>query len=210
MTMTAEIVELAKKIADHLGDNWTHREQDEFSHVIYLDHADGSGMTMRLYNGRLSISGQYPSSVTDGDNVLHFYPHSSEDRVNITVSPDRSAEAIAKDIQRRFLPGYWAVYLEMVAQKQRQLDFIEQREVILKELGRALGIAPRKGEIKFPYHGAHQPHGTIKISLYQDIATVHFDVSGVPVETALEIAALLRQKKVRKANEDRSTETRVA
>jgi hypothetical protein len=100
---------LAQKIACNL-EGWTweepKNEADRDSRQLLVGPA-GARLHLRYdkYGGRIAIHGEYPR---DGGTI---YPWNDKDRPSaITVSAQREPNAIARDIERRYLPAYLAAY----------------------------------------------------------------------------------------------------
>lgn len=73
---------------------WQDRHQ-RFARLVNAE-IPGARVYVQCSRGRAEISGGYPEG---------FHPR-AEEAVRITVSMERSAAAIAKDIERRFLVAY--------------------------------------------------------------------------------------------------------
>ena len=86
--------------------------------------------------GRLSISGHYPESPHNVGSIGYH-----ERTPHITVDKTRSPDAIAKEIGRRFLPQYTAVY-------RATLEAVRKRDALNVETGeRALDLARAFGRL---------------------------------------------------------------
>ena len=96
--------DLAQRIAPHLRD-WT-PETNGNDLVGILHRPDGAvihlrGVSPYSTNNRIEVSGLYPAG------------HAPQGpRFAISISPKRTAEGMAQDIQRRFLPEYDRLYTE--------------------------------------------------------------------------------------------------
>ena len=131
---------LVEQIADALGDEWRKRADDEPRHCMAcIKRADGAVISMRSKNHRLSISGSYPRC-----DQFWFGPR-DKDRPRITVSMGRTADAIAKDIERRFLPKYGNEYIKAVNQQDDYLRDKAAQEACQHELEEILH-AKHRGE----------------------------------------------------------------
>jgi hypothetical protein len=116
-------------------DGWTLRPKDEESRAgwHYLDGPGGAAIAAGVGRwgigpGRVEFSGEWPQSDVDG---YRYGPYHGERSgySSITVALSRSAEAIANDIERRFLPGYLAEY-------EKRLNDCGERDVELREQNR--------------------------------------------------------------------------
>lgn len=116
---------MATNVATLLGNGWRLESVDEWGHYCKL--VDDKGHSIHINNGtrkegRYSISGGYPSDEhgRNLDYVRRAAGHNVE-LPKITVAWSRNPEAIAKDIIRRFLPDYLALYAK-AEEKQRETN----------------------------------------------------------------------------------------
>lgn len=100
---------------------------------------DALGMEISLYHDtykkRLVISPCYPRSK---ENTLYPYNGRVE---SITVSPDRDASAIAKDISRRLLPEFITTYQEGLKQLAEHNAYVDGQRVLWEKLCKLSGDA---------------------------------------------------------------------
>lgn len=99
--------ELAKQIADELGDEWTARGGHQNSgEDAFLSGPDGVELHVRepswpsSMKGRLRISGSFPQELRNHDR--------GADKHSITVALSKPPRRIAADIRRRLLPDHEA------------------------------------------------------------------------------------------------------
>jgi hypothetical protein len=122
--LRAEIQQTAAAVAAALGDTWhlvaPRKPENDFDSNFYFRIADADGRVFAIHaydsdfrrsGGKLSISGDYPASNELG---VSSTPHGMT-RPSISVSMSRGAATIAKEITRRFLPDYTAIFLKMAA-----------------------------------------------------------------------------------------------
>lgn len=99
MTMTIDIDVVVKGIAQHL-EGWDHRGQ--YPHYAYLVHTEsGTEIGIRLDKGRLELRGY----------VLNYWG-SSEVFSEASLSATREGKVLAREIERRVLPGLVEAYQE--------------------------------------------------------------------------------------------------
>lgn len=120
---------VARAVVEHLP-GWFYDESaqrdrdDELRRSASLQNKDGAEVYMHpVWNkpGRLEIAGTMPSK--NGT----VYGRTIPDR--ITVSAKRGAKAIARDITRRFLPGYLELYANATEEKRKhEAAYKEARE----------------------------------------------------------------------------------
>jgi hypothetical protein len=85
-------------------------------------------LTQRTSPARLAVTARYPHP---------FYPR-PESRPRITISSARSIEAIAADVQRRFIPRYLEAFARVCERKRRAEEYERQRKAILAGLAEIL------------------------------------------------------------------------
>jgi hypothetical protein len=182
-----ELYEIAQALEPHLlgwSLDWDPVNRPRYA--LFTD-SDGAGMYVELSRrtspARLAVHGRYFPS---------FYPEPKL-RPRITVSSARSIEAIAADIQRRFIPRYLETFAQVCNRKRRAEEYECRREVILAELAEILK-EPVSGDGVIRYHSGRDgryTYGRIEVSGEQ----VRLDFSGVPVDTARAICRLLHKIK---------------
>jgi hypothetical protein len=140
-------------------------------------------LTQRTSPARLAVTARYPHP---------FYPR-PESRPRITISSARSIEAIAADVQRRFIPRYLEAFARVCERKRRAEEYERQRKALLAELAEILQ-EPVSGDGVIRYHcdrDGRYTYGRVDVSGEQ----VSLDFSGVPVDTARAICRLLGEIK---------------
>ena len=107
-----DLEELARSVADLLGEGWRFREDDE-DWRTFLDNGDGPSIMFNTtwHQGRLALYGYL------GD-LHNFLPHDYK-RPEITVSLDSDAERVAKQIKSRLLPNYSELWRIGTEKKRR-------------------------------------------------------------------------------------------
>jgi hypothetical protein len=105
-------------VVKHL-DGWSiHMEGGEIpaEYRYFLTDAAGHGISMRRDNrpGKIRVRGHWPK-YPDDENGSRFSSHSHPAQVNesapeICATETRGPEAIAREIKRRFLPGYFRIW----------------------------------------------------------------------------------------------------
>jgi hypothetical protein len=123
-----------------------------------LTRADGAGIYFYQQRDRIEIAGDWPRSESYGIFSPSGYQGTRYSR--ITVALKRSAEAIAAEMERRFLPGY----LEEYAKKVTERDEYDQKTQVQTEITKRLaaivdaeyrsGCNPyRPGEVADTFYG---------------------------------------------------------
>jgi hypothetical protein len=112
---------VAREIAAAWGSEWTAREDaDEETRrdggFMYLCHVSDSRrivLTVNTWDAKpkMDVHGTYVT----GPDYLGLHGCKSNQRPSISVSLDRPGAALAKDIARRFLPEYTALFTDICA-----------------------------------------------------------------------------------------------
>lgn len=174
---------LSKKVAEGvaplLGDGWTFKDDPNHWGGTVLG-PDGADLFFRMDGKRLQISGSYPHGT---HQKVWGYEHHS-----ITVSPDRSDEAIAKDIQRRLLPKYLPELANVLERLRLHDEGANAQAEVAKDLARVLGTTPGVGEVSI-YRSEHGIYGRARI-LHGGNA-VNLDLNGLTPEQAHQILTII-------------------
>ncbi len=120
--------ELVRQIASALGADWTYRNPSldgTLAHWAEITHQDGYS---------LSVTSQYPTYAL---HILGNFPKDhhfgyQEKRPSINVDPAKTAEQIAKDINRRLLPVYLPMWAK-AAEGQRQSEIYASAQANLSD-----------------------------------------------------------------------------
>jgi len=83
--------------------------------------------------GRFYISSMYPTAM-DGSREYHL------ESVEISMNEKKSAEQMAKEIKRRFMPKYLENYKKAVAFVQSQNKFIRTRQKTIRSIASLAGV----------------------------------------------------------------------
>lgn len=175
-----ELKKLARRIAAALGPDWNLREDVDSWASPVIEGGDGATIYIHLTKGRLSISGGYP---------IEYRLTYGVERPCITVSAEKDAATIARDIQRRFLPGYLKTYrVAREHQLESERDEITRQDNLVL-LAKEMGMPARNGRVYIPTYSAGYGHAEIREGQPR---SVDFTLHGVPFDMALRIAAILR------------------
>ncbi len=180
--------ELFKQIAEALGNEWECQPPDEDWDWASLKNSNGWEITLTgSHNGAsIEVSGVYPRSV-DRNWVLY----SGETAKKINVSATRSPRAIAKDIQRRFIPNYEAVYNLCIDRIAIAKANDEKVAANVAALAQVLGEKHRRGNntIRWSNGYANSPYYWADFVVNAD--SVSIKLSSLPLDKALAIAKTL-------------------
>lgn len=140
---------LAAQIAALLGEGWSYTDTsgDQWATIA---HADGRALSLSHVGGwgkkplRLAVSGSYPSYQDEQGRSQRVMPpdlyNPKEEYPEITVSLEKTAEAMAKDIQRRFLPEYSRIWERCQELKQSRAEYADAKRRAHAELAAIAGV----------------------------------------------------------------------
>ena len=175
------------EVAKILGMTWEENPERRYDNCGYLKGTDdhklwvlngGYQTTTRIY-----ISGQYPS-----DSKGHRYS-SPENRVEMSVSENKTAEQIGKDIERRLLPKYLTAMATLTAQIKSANQYYAARQKNIGMIAKEFGWELRGQDKDVIYPDVP---GIYKIEALND-CLIKFTVEGSP-ELAIQIIELLQEK----------------
>lgn len=129
-----ELASIAAGVAKLLG--WEHRSAEEEHRGETLARGDGPSFRLHRQWGdkaRLAVSGDWPKA-EDGTRFSARRRDYGGTHQEITVAASRTAESIAADIERRFLPGY----LEEWGHQEKQRDEHEENRRYVEDLADSL------------------------------------------------------------------------
>ena len=164
------------------------KPSDEFSHVYLKAHIEGFPSSyVSLTYGRYPYEGRITiTAYSNHDSAIYRY---GENHLTITVSATRSADAILKEIQRRFVPSY----LE-IARKAEEIQ--RRHDEYARALETCMGVL--KGE---PLEETEKQNGKVHFHLEEIWGSVQYgsddqlsiDFHNVPAVKVRSILAILRE-----------------
>lgn len=185
------ISDLARQVAVELGGEWVYQEPPEPRHWEAIQRRlDGATITLRMDKNRLRISGQALEPIYGTGNSWY----DSSDRQVIGCAATKSPAQIAKDIERRLLPKYLPLYQEAVRGRAQYVERQSLKSSLLAQLAEASpGVILRHDKVHLRYDSPGQPHGVLEVSMgiCNDTPTVRMNLSGLPVEMAMEVLRVL-------------------
>ena len=198
----ATLRELTPAIAEQLvvstGQGWwaeVSEPHERFDRPGFLLHGPGEAR-LRVEKGnnhdvmtRVRILGLYPTKA-------HHYWYRDVTR-DITVAVERGPEAIGKEIARRLLPGYLPSLYEAqrrIAENEADIARrLARRDTIRRVAGKTTLVSHQQSEssseVYLDLPGGQR--GTVR--LYGDGSNGNLELSSVPYETLLAVAALLQR-----------------
>lgn len=182
--------ELAQGIASHL-DGWEAQPFEENNNRAHITHETGAtfGITIDAYGkkDRVEVYGIYPHyPYRKNGNANRGYPLSGVDTPRITCALSRGPEAIAKDIERRFLNKYIRCYELAVERIAQDEEYQNDQEACISRLADILGVSTTRSEI---YYNHNNIWGTIKPNGRDDVT---FELRRVPTAIAAKICEVLK------------------
>lgn len=185
-----EIRALAVKAANHLP-GWTVRMEREGAHADFVDEVGRKFGVGFVWNdhARVTIGSSWGS-------LASFIP-SDVERPGITVAAKRGGAALAREIQLRFLPAFIPLWDEAAARQARHRAAFDRTTAQAQELVEASGArlrveseSSRSDHIAVSFYsvGGFEPF-SVRGRVHD--GRVELDISGLPVELAKEILALV-------------------
>lgn len=171
MNQTIDMQEKAKEIATYLeGFEYVQpSEETTWRKWAVLRHQDGR--EIRIFeerNGRASVSGGY--NPKDGGSLSSFVRY--EECPKIGFSPSKPAEALARDIAKRFLPKYTELWIKAMELLKRKQESNAREDELFSELGKILGLPTKNhsGQSSIYLNGSNiygtiEPYGENSITM---------------------------------------------
>jgi hypothetical protein len=110
----------ARRVVTHLGDGWTVARHGTWTDCLIASHTDGRALELWSQNGgaRLGANGHFPSTE---------YGFLVGDRPETYAAITRPAQAVARQIASRVLPGYTATLAKVLAHNERAARLAAER-----------------------------------------------------------------------------------
>jgi hypothetical protein len=135
MAEQIDLEALARAIAPHLnGGTWQYQpqpaDQDRRKWWATITGPNGAEIHLTYRDKRVNVYGEYPK---DQHNryVMDSVKRYNEALPSITVSPSRPPQALAADIQRRFLPEYLGYLVKAQEEVARRKAYDDKRNSLL-------------------------------------------------------------------------------
>lgn len=198
--------DIARQVARLLGEGWSFQEKrtpdGRLCWWSEIWHKDGYGLHLSSdrTGKRLVVSGEWPKDAKGETYRPSSYSHSTDPQApEITVSKDRPADQIAKDITRRFLPAYLRAWTAM-KERARASDEYEAAKGSLID---RLAVIPGMRRYQYPHWGSRKEdrldfssgaggpgryvHGDVEV--FRD--NVNIKVNGLDPDTAEKVLRLI-------------------
>lgn len=189
-----ELMEFVQQITEALGPTWNAPQQPTGHGVTVV--SDDSGARLHLTGNswnwkdsdRIVVTGKYPRM--NGKPVL-----SSREYTRITCAKKRGSEAVARDIERRFLPQYQ----KLVAQAQEKIEQREQENAEIRSQAEAFARIVDSDQIDgIGHHGSLREE--LRVNFAQGNARFGSHRVGItitlrlPASSAMRLAHFLKQE----------------
>jgi hypothetical protein len=162
---------------------------DEFSHVYLKAQVEGfpssyASLTYGRYpcEGRITVTAN-----SNHDSAIYRY---GEKHLSISVSASRPAEAILKEIQRRFVPTYLEIARKAEEIHHRHEEYSRKLESCMGDLKGEPLDEPERTNGKVRFH-LDDIWGAVQYASDDQLA---IDFHNVPAEKVGRILAILREK----------------
>ncbi len=144
------------------------KERDDRADVVLPDGVT-FWFSLNTYEGRAHVSPRWPRDTAGQD-------HYRRDDWSITLAPSRPAEAMAKDIQRRFLAKYAPAYAEMKTAADKASGLYAETLEFARDLAKETGMRFHAG----PYHSNSDElsQSDLKQDRYVDLGRYGSDRNG--------------------------------
>lgn len=201
----AEYNEKVKKVASLLPGTWAflpeyqdHLIKENWFHCFKSRLASGNmKIDIEVNNqrpkwdpDRFCVSGEYFSPIPNRIPTVYR----SEDKPPfIRVTASKTAEQIARDIIRRFLPDYERVFKAVLERETRELFHANAQLNNLQTVGALFGMKPTEKD-KYLYVSNHFPNEKIYVHRIEAYGNdrVKFEIQA-PVDLAIKILKILKE-----------------
>lgn len=155
----------AHRIAGYLGDEWIgtpgHLGNGADARLTRLD---GATVWLNLIHRGRERKRETRISVSPIFGACEsFVPNIEPGRATITISPNKSDEQIASDIQKRLLPSYLTAYEKAYARQLEWDEHMAERSAFEQRLGAIIG-ADKPGHTSYWLFGGIGRRGQFRIT----------------------------------------------
>lgn len=190
----AELRRLAPAIARALGPSW--RATMRHDHYAELSGPEGQGVGIfasypHAAKGRAVVRGILPTRTRRGDSLSSNGIENPE----VTVALSRGAEAIARDIARRVMPGYLVALAAMRERIASEDGFRDATEAVASKLAGICGAEYTTGG-RFHLPNAFASYGDVRVNS-ADSVRIEGSFSAEQAEAMLRALAAVERKSSR-------------
>lgn len=199
---TEEFQKLAVEIASHMEGSWTHHIDPDRSYQSIRKgdyriciHLESYPKDAQIKNPKLRITGDSNCKSHPDFNLYHHVSYSERQGYTseITVSASRGAKTIAKEIERRFLPGYIKVFDSALASHIANTNDLRRRQNLIKELASIIGGRPHHNrEYCSIYHYLNIPDTKKSLSCEVELCSdVTMNLRSLPIDLTQQILQVI-------------------
>lgn len=144
------------------------------------------GLWIDTYKGKVNVRYHTP----DGMSPLGDYITKPYDNIGVSLSPTKSADQMAKDIQRRFMDNFEKLAAIYAEQDEKNQTYTNRREEAIRKIAKVIGkkLPEKLDDRDFPMHFGDNT--TIKVRSGNHI-NLEIDVSSA--DEAIKIIKLLEK-----------------
>lgn len=194
MSQTETLLRFAQQVAAWLGQRWSAADPHGYGNYAVLTGPDGESVILKGdghnwdESKRAVITGSYPKY--NGRPVL-----SLRDLPKIAAALERGPEAVARDIERRFLSQYRQLVQEALEIRDRYAERNAEAQELAQRFAEAVGEEVSEntgyGLIERPTVQFHNDGGWGSAEVTGD--DFHIEARNVPAGLAVKIGVLLRE-----------------
>ena len=188
--MEAQRIEQARQIATALGWFMEEPKGEHWAITLTAPGAEGWSLWLRWEKNRIEVQAHYPK----GRDGRESFPSAMSDprASTITVSSTRTPEAIAGEIERRFLPDY-KIAFDAQAQRvaghnsyaDKTAESVQQLKATCGALDWGRNDCDTDITLRLPHHHTH----TMRVSG----DSVRFEYMSVPLSVALKVIEAIKK-----------------
>lgn len=143
---------IVQGVSIELGNQFSVRRKDPERHFQgdpqALVHASGAEISFSVdrRDNRLTVRSNY-NSVQRSRVDDQFFSIKAGEQVEITLSREKSPEAVANEMKRRFLPTFCETITRLSVDVDRHDSFVKNQRSVLQRLAKAAGYELRKHDV---------------------------------------------------------------
>jgi hypothetical protein len=117
-------------------------------------------------------------------------PYGVQDTISINVSLAKGAQAIAKDIARRFLPYYTELYAKVLERVKSDDEFDAAKQKAIDTIV-ALGLnINSKGADALSWYGGKNGYASVRVN---SANSIELDLHSIPLDKAIAVLKLIKE-----------------
>ena len=198
-TPNEELVQLTKDIAKELGDAWMFKPMDEPYPTQYINGPNEAEIAIRIETygsrkGRVEVHGNFHIGREREFIDVREWNHATSERCKlpeISISGNRGAAAIAKEITRRFLPEYLPLLQKAIDKRDAAISWEDKTRANLVTLAAVVNasIPTERDRTTASFYHNDKAYGDIQCSG----DSVSLKLSSLTTEQAKRILAMVAE-----------------